>query len=233
MAYQLKGTVTLVLGDRETSVHPGEFAFIDGSTSLTLTADDRCRSVVMRLRPDAVPLLHELLHGATVAGIRPNTGIRAATEVLYAGLAATANRLHGWTGERLAQSAIDLACVTLAEYPRGISESVPFSWEFAKACEFAEENLGDADLDTRRIATATYMSTRQLQKVFQAEGTTVTRWIRDRRLKECRAMLVNPEYRWMSVGEVGARWGFFNQPHFSRTYREAFGVSPRDDRSGR
>ena len=34
----------------------------------------------------------------------------------------------------------------------------------------------------------------------------------------------------MSILEIGVICGFISTPHFSRSYREYFGVSPRDER---
>ena len=43
---------------------------------------------------------------------------------------------------------------------------------------FIEANLGDPDLDPEEIARASFISTRYLHKLFEAEGTSVCRWIR-------------------------------------------------------
>ena len=36
----------------------------------------------------------------------------------------------------------------------------------------------------------------------------------------------------MPVGAVAGRWGFLDAAHFSRSFRDAFGVSPSDWRRG-
>ncbi|WP_081467111.1 helix-turn-helix domain-containing protein [Burkholderia ambifaria] len=56
--------------------------------------------------------------------------------------------------------------------------------------------------------------------------TTVGRWIRDRRLKVCYRELCAAAGT-KTVTDVAYRWGFNDAAHFSRTFKQAFGVSPR------
>ena len=44
-------------------------------------------------------------------------------------------------------------------------------------------------------------------------------------------MLVDPVHAGRSVSEIGARWGLPDAPHFSRVFKTAYGVSPRQFRS--
>ena len=60
---------------------------------------------------------------------------------------------------------------------------------------FIEANLGDPDLDPDQIARASFISTRYLHKLFEAEGTSVCRWIRESRLERCRRDLLDPGAR--------------------------------------
>ena len=48
---------------------------------------------------------------------------------------------------------------------------------------FIEARLGDPELDPDRIARASFISTRYLHKLFESEGTSVCRWIRETRLE--------------------------------------------------
>ena len=48
------------------------------------------------------------------------------------------------------------------------------------------------DLDPEEIARASFISTRYLHKLFEAEGTSVCRWIRASRLERCRRDLLDP-----------------------------------------
>ena len=66
---------------------------------------------------------------------------------------------------------------------------------------------------------------RTLQQLFSDAGTTVSSWIRERRLKACYRALSSADLS-ETVTEVAFRWGFNDAAHFSRRFKEAFGVTP-------
>jgi len=96
---------------------------------------------------------------------------------------------------------------------------------------FIEEHLGDADLAPAEIAAAHHISLRQLHKLFHANGTTTAGWIRQRRLERCGRDLRDPRYATGPVAAVGARWGYPDPAHFSRLFKSAYGMGPRDYRA--
>jgi AraC-like DNA-binding protein len=63
--------------------------------------------------------------------------------------------------------------------------------------------------------------------LFQGENNTVNRYIWDLRLEKCRADLANPLHRHRTITEIAFAWGFNNSTHFSRIFKERFGLSAR------
>ncbi|MGW4332168.1 hypothetical protein ACWEK5_05000 [Rhodococcus koreensis] len=53
------------------------------------------------------------------------------------------------------------------------------------AMPFIEDNFDDTTLDTALVASRHHVSTRYLQKTFEAAGHTIAGWIRNRRLEKC------------------------------------------------
>lgn len=92
------------------------------------------------------------------------------------------------------------------------------------------ESLYDNELTPSRIAAAHRMSLRHLHLLFQRAGLTVSGWIQEQRLQRCRDALLDPAYRQHHISEIAYRWGFVSAPHFSRAFRDRFGVSPREMR---
>ncbi|MEV5798686.1 helix-turn-helix transcriptional regulator [Streptomyces collinus] len=68
---------------------------------------------------------------------------------------------------------------------------------------------------------------RSLHKLFRAEGPTVGGWIRLRRLERSRWDLLRPDAQSGGVAAVARRWGFVSPSHFSRAFRAAYGMTPR------
>jgi AraC-like DNA-binding protein len=93
---------------------------------------------------------------------------------------------------------------------------------------FIEAHLGNPELDPEQIARATFISTRYLHKLFEAEGTSVCRWIRETRLERCRRDLLDPALADETILTIASRWGLPGPEHFSRLFRSAFGRSPSE-----
>lgn len=94
-----------------------------------------------------------------------------------------------------------------------------------------DAHLGDPDLGSETLARAHFVSRRYLQKLFAADGSTVTEWIRVRRLEACRRDLCDPALAHESISQVARRWGLSNPAHFSRVFRETYGCTPSELRA--
>jgi AraC-like DNA-binding protein len=96
--------------------------------------------------------------------------------------------------------------------------------------EYAIAHLREPDLGPERIASAHFVSTRYVHKLFRAEGLGVSGWIRDRRLDGAVRDLRDPALADLTVAAIAAAWGFAAPGGFSRTFRAAYGCSPSEMR---
>ena len=97
------------------------------------------------------------------------------------------------------------------------------------AIEMMETHIADP-LSLTQIAQITGVGKRQLNRMFQADlGRSTMAFYRDLRLDRARRLLATSP---LSLGDVAASTGFTAMSHFSRAYREAFGVSPSAGRQG-
>ncbi|WP_405875411.1 MULTISPECIES: helix-turn-helix domain-containing protein [unclassified Streptomyces] len=95
---------------------------------------------------------------------------------------------------------------------------------------FIRRHLGDPELTPARIAAAHHISRSYLYRLFQAEGTTVATYIREERLKNASRDLADPALGALPIHAVAARWGFPRAAEFTRAFRSAHGVPPREFR---
>lgn len=96
-----------------------------------------------------------------------------------------------------------------------------------------EERLSDPSLNAEQIASAFYMSTRSLHRLFARHGLTVNAWIKSRRLEGCRRTLMSSAQQDLTIRDVACRFGFTNASFFSREFTLQFGESPRQYRARR
>lgn len=83
-------------------------------------------------------------------------------------------------------------------------------------------------LDTETIARLVGVSRRQLERLFRQHLDVVpSRYYLELRLAKARSYLLHTG---KGVLQIGLACGFTSAAHFSNTYRERYGMSPREDR---
>jgi AraC family carnitine catabolism transcriptional activator len=96
-----------------------------------------------------------------------------------------------------------------------------------RAIAVMEQNL-ETPVPISEICEKTGISHRQLNRLFATYvHKTPALYYRDIRLDRARGLVTQTE---MSMAQVALASGFASQVHFSRAYRERFGLPPRQDR---
>lgn len=96
---------------------------------------------------------------------------------------------------------------------------------------FIEAHLADPALSPRTVADAHHLSLRHLHRVFQQDGTSVSTWVRQRRLEHCRQDLADPRLATRPIHAIGARWGFPRPADFTRAFHNAYAMPPSEYRN--
>lgn len=97
----------------------------------------------------------------------------------------------------------------------------------SRIARYIENHLAETDLGPARIASAMGISVRHVHRVFAMKGSSVADWIREQRLRRCRRELADSQLREKSITEIAFSWGFNDSAHFSRSFKEQFGMCPR------
>lgn len=92
---------------------------------------------------------------------------------------------------------------------------------------YIDVNLDDPLLSLDRVAAAIGCSKRYLHKLFDGEAETLNAYIWQTRLQRIRQDLADPALKDSSITEIAFSRGFSSSTHFSRSFRESCGVSPR------
>ncbi|MFF6958214.1 helix-turn-helix domain-containing protein [Streptomyces sp. NPDC008317] len=95
---------------------------------------------------------------------------------------------------------------------------------------FVQQHLHDPDLSPTHIADALHVSVGYLHRLFTTRETTLAAWIRRLRLERARRDLRDPALRDLPIHRIAARWGFKDHSTFTRSFRTAYHLSPRDYR---
>ncbi|GGY24306.1 GlxA family transcriptional regulator [Paludibacterium paludis] len=102
--------------------------------------------------------------------------------------------------------------------------------KLTEAVSLMEANI-EEPLSTDDIAYYVGVSRRQLERLFkQYLGTVPSRYYLELRLARARQLLQQTS---KSIVQIGLACGFSSGPHFSSTYRNHFGITPREERAQR
>ncbi|MBB5639616.1 AraC-like DNA-binding protein [Cryobacterium roopkundense] len=231
---QLSGHGILIQDNREATLGPGDIAVYDTNRPYTLEFDRDFRTLVLMFPHDVLDLSVESVAQLTAVRMAGDAGLGRMISPFMVQLAENLDVLSGSTGHRLAYNAVDLIA-TMFENELSIRRRpIPGTHGdmLAGIRKYIEAELGDPGLSPAGIAAAHFISTRHLHSVFHEADTTVSSWIRRRRLERCRRDLRDPILADRSVGAIAARWGFLDAAHFSRIFRAAFGEPPTAYRRG-
>lgn len=137
---------------------------------------------------------------------------------------------------RLARITIDLVATMLAgalDIEDELAPETHYQALLAAIRADVHGRLGDPALSLDSVAARHHISRRTLNRVFQTTGSTMSEWILSQRLDRCRRDLIDPRLRTQPIHHIAAQWGFTSAAHFSRVFRAAYGLSPRDYRAQR
>lgn len=100
---------------------------------------------------------------------------------------------------------------------------------YRTATHFIEQYHTDPTLDVQTVASYLGVSTEYLRQIFQSEGgTTCIASIVQRRIAHAQHLLRETT---IPIREVARRSGFRDAGYFSRTFRQATGIRPREYRA--
>lgn len=228
ISLQLEGRSSLEQAGRTVELGPGDLAIYDTSTPYTLSFDAPFRVMVIQLPHEKFDIPQDLVQHMTAVRLAGSEGLGRVVSPFLATLGTNIEQLRGPAGMRLAQNAIDLLQTLFAhELDVARVAADPHRALMQRIRDYIDAHLGDPELNPTSIATANYISTRHLHALFQEQGSTVSTYVRSRRLEQCYLSLTNPTEAETQIAAIGLRWGFTDAAHFSRVFKSAYGESPK------
>ncbi|AUB82748.1 helix-turn-helix domain-containing protein [Candidatus Thiodictyon syntrophicum] len=213
-------------------VGAGDVGVLDlGAETHTNDLEFRCLTLVVP-RDTLRPFVKHLDCGGTVIA-----GSTALGRILNSHLTATWRNLPGLPGREapyVAQALLGVLAACIDSQCSGTTDRTDPYLPAATAVairDYIEHHLERVDLDPEHLCRTFHCSRAYLYRLFASEGG-VARHIQQRRLLRCYRELTRPGNHRPRVGEIAGRWGFVNASHFSRLFREVFGVAPRDALGG-
>lgn len=96
---------------------------------------------------------------------------------------------------------------------------------------YMADNLGHDGLDVGRVAGRHRLTPRNVQRLFESEGTTFSEFLLNLRLALVHRMLTDPAYARWTVSAIALEAGFGDVSYFNRRFRRRYGLRPSDVRA--
>ncbi|WP_314173890.1 AraC-like ligand-binding domain-containing protein [Streptomyces winkii] len=249
LAFARRGSVAIDQGDRQTVLGAGDLTLsttsrpyvgrlgADRSAARRSGEDQRAAgdvTLVQALIPRALlPLPADVADRLLAVDLPGREGIGALFAQFIARLATDATRYAPADASRLGGVALDLAASLLAHHfgaDRALPPETHQQTLVVRVQAFINRHLADPGLGPDLIAEAHHISLRTLHRLFQGQGTTVGAFIRQHRLERARRDLADPTLATRPIHAVAAHWGFRRAADFTRAFRTAYGIPPREYR---
>lgn len=230
----LAGTSMLIQNGREVVMKPGDISFYDTSQPYSLVFDEQFRNLIMMFPKSRLNFPAHFTESLTAVSLGDQHPLAHVVAEFISRSSPHLHLLSGPARVKLAHSSIDLLDSALsAVFDVEAPAQHPHRALLQKIYGYIDAHLGSPRLSPDDIAAAHYVSTRHLHAVFQETGTTVSSWIKERRLERCRLDLLDSTRSHLGVAAIATTWGFVDAAHFSRNFRAAYGMSPTELRRAR
>jgi AraC-like DNA-binding protein len=132
----------------------------------------------------------------------------------------------------VARNVLDIMATSYAmAFDNSFSDSSAVSARKLQAKRYIEAHLREPDLTPCTVARALGISPRYLRMLFCGGNENASRYILRRRLEECAKQLSSALWRGHTITEIAFSSGFNSAAHFTRVFRDEYGVTPSQFRN--
>ncbi|MCW2633565.1 MAG: AraC family transcriptional regulator [Pseudonocardia sp.] len=224
------GSSKMAQHGRQAIITPGQFAVYTTADPYELLFDRGLDAHFFRFPIAAVALPEAAVHAVSSRSLGSDNAVAALTGQYLQRLAESSELRSRAGADGLAAPTIDLVRAALAsslEDPTLARDSLETTLDL-RIFSYLRAHLGDHDLSASTIAAAHHISVRHLYTVLARSGISLGDWLRTQRLEACRHELSRGAARTRTIASIAHQWGFADATHFSRVFRYAYGLSPRE-----
>ncbi len=228
LALHISGTAAGVQDGRQVSLGPGDFALFDPTRpySIAFRGAGTFEHVIYQVPRAGLDARWQAGRVTAFCVPAASSAGRLVSPYLQT-LARPAGSPDDLPAQAFIDAALDLAVGALRAAVGTCGQLAPHRRSLiAEMKRYALAHLDDPGLSPATAAQASYISVRQLHRLFAHDGVSFGAWLREQRLRRCRDDLTNQHLAHLAVAEIAARWGFRSAAHFTRAFRARYGVTP-------
>jgi AraC-like DNA-binding protein len=235
VSIQTAGTGRVRQDGREAALRPGDFALYDSTRPYELEFAEPFQQLVLMLPGEQLRSLVRDTQRLTATAVCGRQGAGQLLIGMLDTLRKDVDRLQPASAAAVADGVVNILVAGLRTLPAanqpGLSDLAAYHLERIKA--YVRDNLRDPELSIGTLSRALQLSPGHIHRLFQREPLPLGHTIWAQRLEACRCELGDPQQGHRSITEIAFGWGFNGAAHFSRAFKERFGVSPREWRASK
>jgi len=224
------GTAMVVRSEGVTTLHAGDIGLYTTDESYRITFSPGAHRHTFQVPLDELGLDRRLIADQLSSAIRPDRATTAAVSAFLRSAARSAPQASAAEQAVLHRPTVDLVRLLLTRPVLGTPtgrEAAAMSLA-TRVEEHVKARLGDPTLSARSVADVFSISERYVYAILARRGLDLGDLIREKRLQGAARMLENPAFAMTTIAAVAHRCGFSDHSHFSRSFRERFGVTPSE-----
>lgn len=233
VSMQRQGRCQVIQDRRHAELEAGDFVIYDSTRPYTLTYPDGIHQFTLKIPRRQLIAQLPNVESLTAMKVRGNRGAGHLLINMIETLIRDIGQLDPISFDAVAGSIVSILTAGLRTLECGTepAPSTLTAYHLERIKQHVLANLHDPALSVQNTSAALQLSVSSLYRIFESQGTTLSEWIWNQRLDRCRRDLADPLLANQSVIQIAFRWGFSDASHLSRSFRRAFGLSPRDFRA--
>ncbi|MBN1239240.1 MAG: helix-turn-helix domain-containing protein [Gammaproteobacteria bacterium] len=229
---QAKGSSTFYHCGNEARLAEGDFVLCDLGMPHVFDTKDPSVTIMVRMAPEVLreylPTPEQFcgLHLGRTVGLASSAAaiVQNLSDNVVAGL-------RSGYETRVARYLLEMISMSYIATYEPVLKGSAVQWQRRNAIiRYIEDNLRDPALTATSIADGLGLSPRYVRNIFSMNGEKVLAYVLRRRLEECARQMQDPAWNGHTLTEIAYSWGFNSAAHFTRTFRDHFGVAPREYR---
>jgi AraC-like DNA-binding protein len=227
---QLAGESLVAQGGRQAVLRPGELVIFDSTRPYVLTFPDGVRQHFFRIPLDRLALPHDAIRRVSALTLSPGHPVTDVAATYFRRLASRPDLFTVSGAEALSAPSIELmrAVITTHLDAAELGKDALKATLPLRIMEYARAHLHDPHLSAAQVAAAHHISERHLYNILGASGITLADWIRKQRLERCRNDIAGSAFHATPIASIARGWGFTDPSSFTRMFKNAYGMSPRE-----
>ena len=214
---------------RDVELSPGDFTII--STNEPYTYLQRTKNAHLTLRIDGgmararIPFLDDIV---AIKFCAKNALVSVFFKFVQS-IISQKDMLDPVSAERLVPHLLDLLALAVSteKIDHKQSETLVRLAHLRRIFQAIDEDIDNEKLGISTISTKLGLSKRYIQKILAYRESTVSSAIRSRRIDMAKRWLSDSSRSSLSIATIGFSVGFSDAAHFSRSFRDVVGVSPK------